>query len=387
MVWLDGLIIIVLLAAIIRGLEMGLVRQLFSTFGFFGGLFFGVWLEGNILSKADANPWASFAIILACAVVMLAIAEILASKLKSRIQVTRIDRADRSLGSVVAAIAILIAVWLGASVFSSTPFPSLQQQIRDSFIIGRLNSAMPPAPEVIRTFGHLVTPNGFPQVFTGAEPTPRVEDAKIPDMGELTDAVNTSKASVVKIEGEGCGGIVDGSGFVAADGIVITNAHVVAGVSKPQVIDKNGTHRTTVIYFDPHLDLAILRTLDLAGKPLDLARHTADDGTQAAVLGYPGGGGFQADPAAILDSFTATGKNIYNQDTARREIYSMHADIISGNSGGPLINKDGTVIGVVFAHSVTYQHVGYSLTMPQVVAALDSAKQQTQPVSTGNCAQ
>ena len=387
MVWLDGLIVIVMLAAIVRGIEMGLVRQLFSTLGFFGGLFLGIWLEGRLIAETSVNPWASFGLIVGAIILSVAIAEIIANHLKSKIQLTRIDRADRSLGSAVAAIAILVIVWLGASIFSNTPFPSLQQQIRDSLIIGKLNSTMPPAPDIIRTFGHLVSPNGFPQVFSGAEPTPRIEDTEVPDIGELTAAVNASKTSVVKIEGEGCGGIVEGSGFVAADGIVITNAHVVAGVGKPHVVDRNGRHKTTVIHFDPHLDLAILRTLDLAGKPLALARNTVVDGTQAAVMGYPGGGGFKADPAAIIDSFTAVGKNIYNQDSAEREIYSMHADVISGNSGGPLIDKQGTVIGVVFAHSVTYQHVGYSLTMPQVVSALDNAKSQTQPVGTGSCVQ
>jgi S1-C subfamily serine protease len=168
---------------------------------------------------------------------------------------------------------------------------------------------------------------------------------------------------------------------------VVTNAHVVAGVAKPKVVDKNGTHRTTVIWFDPDLDMAVLRALDLAGKPLPLVNQTADTGTEAAVLGYPGGGAFKADPAAIIDAFTATGRNIYNQETATREIYSMKADVISGNSGGPLINKNGEVIGVVFAHSVAYQHVGYSLTMPQVINELSQAKTNIEPVGTGSCAQ
>ena len=108
---------------------------------------------------------------------------------------------------------------------------------------------------------------------------------------------------------------------------------------------------------------------------------------QAAVLGYPGGGNFKADPAAIIDAFAAEGRNIYNQGSATREIYSMKADIISGNSGGPLIDKEGQVIGVVFAHSVTYQHVGYALTMPDVIKELGAAKAANTVTGTGTCAQ
>jgi S1-C subfamily serine protease len=174
---------------------------------------------------------------------------------------------------------------------------------------------------------------------------------------------------------------------VASDGLVVTNAHVVAGVERPKVIDANGRHSTTVIWFNPDLDLAILRANNLAGSPLSLVDQTVTNGTQAAVLGYPGGGAFQADPAATIDAFTATGRNIYGQESATREIYSLKAEVISGNSGGPLVNKDGAVVGVVFARSVTYDQVGYALTMPQVVQELNGAKQNTASVGTGNCAE
>ena len=388
--WLDGIIIITLLAAIIRGVELGFARQLFSVSGFFGGLFLGAAVEGKLIhalhTTASRTLW-SLIIILGSGLLFLILGELAADRVKSHIAFTTIDNVDRSFGSVVAAMAILATVWLGASVFTNTPFPTLQRQIRDSFVIDTLNRAMPPAPNVIAKLGHLITPNGFPQVFTGSEPEPNKSPVTVPDLGEMTAAVQKDRASVVKIEGEGCGGIVEGSGFVAGEGLVLTNAHVVAGVAKPYVMDKNGAHKTTVIWFDPDLDLAVLRVLNLAGKPLPLANDTFQTGTPGVVMGYPGGGDFKADPAAIIDAFTATGRNIYNQDSATRQIYSMKADVISGNSGGPLVDKNGTVIGIVFAHSVTYQHVGYALTMPQVIHELTQAKQNIEPVGTGDCAE
>ena len=201
----------------------------------------------------------------------------------------------------------------------------------------------------------------------------------------LQTAVENDRASVVKIEGQGCGGIVEGSGFVAGSGLIISNAHVIAGIKHPYVIDANGTHSATALWFDPNLDFAVLRVSNLAGRPLVIANRTATTGTPSAVLGYPGGGSFSAKPAAILNQFTASGRNIYGRGSTSREIYEVQADIIPGNSGGPLVARDGSVIGLVFAQSTTYQHVGYALTNSQVSHEFNQAIAQNQVRSTGSC--
>jgi len=192
---------------------------------------------------------------------------------------------------------------------------------------------------------------------------------------------------VVKIEGRGCGGIVEGSGFVAGDGLVATNAHVVAGVAQPMILDANGEHHASVVWFDPNLDFAVLRTSNLAGAPLRIAATTVGQGTSAAVLGYPGGGDFTASPAAVLDAFTAVGRNIYNQGVTRRNIYSVKATVVPGNSGGPLVLQDGSVAGVVFAQSTVYDQVGYALTTQAISQELAAASTQTQGIATGSCAE
>jgi S1-C subfamily serine protease len=206
-------------------------------------------------------------------------------------------------------------------------------------------------------------------------------------MGELNGAVNATKASVVKIEGKGCGGIVEGSGFVAAADNVVTNAHVVAGVTNPLIIDTKGTHKATIVYFDSDLDIAVLRATGLAGQPLKLNATTAPEGTPGVVLGYPGGGDFSARAAAVIESFSARGRNIYNQGETQRAIYSIKSPVEEGNSGGPLINKNGEVIGVIFAKSTTYDNLGYALMAQAVASDLAQAQGRTQAVSNGNCAQ
>ena len=194
------------------------------------------------------------------------------------------------------------------------------------------------------------------------------------------------QASVVKIQGLGCGGIVEGSGFIVRPGIVITNAHVVAGISHPYIYDNNGSHSAEVIWFDPNLDLAILKTSNLSGKPLPIDTSIVSNGTGGVVLGYPGGGTFQAKIASVMNEFLATGKNIYGTGKTNRSVYEIQADVIPGNSGGPLVIANGQVIAVVFAQSTTYYHVGYAITANQIIPEINQALNQNSERNTGSCA-
>jgi len=388
--WLDLFIILFLITAFIRGMEVGFIRQFCSTAGFLGGLFLGTLVESKIVAHAhspEAKAVLALAVIGGCASLLWGIGEYVGLRLKFIIgDGNIIDKLDKIFGSLLAAATLLATVWLGTAVFRNLPAGMWQQQIRSSRIVAILNRDLPSAPSVVTRLGHLIDPNGFPQVFTGLEPSVNT-DAPLPNMGELNTAVTQDRPSVVKIEGTGCGGIVEGSGFVVSSDEVVTNAHVVAGVAQPLVADQGGAHHATVISFDPELDIAILRVSHLTGKPLALTGQTAANGTAAAVLGYPGGGGFSAGPAAIIEAFTATGRNIYNQGSTTREIYSLKGDVEQGNSGGPVITKDGSVIGVVFAKSTSYNQIGYALTMQSVIQEINQATGNTAAVDTGSCAE
>jgi S1-C subfamily serine protease len=386
--WLDVFIVAFLAAAVMRGLEVGFIRQFFSTAGFFGGLFFGAWLQNHLMRFAhspDTRAFVALSVILSAALLCMALGEYIGWVLKFKAKDTPlVNKVDRYTGPVLATATLLGAVWLGASMFSAVPNAAWQRQINGSRIVATLDKQLPPAPDVLTRLGKLIDPNSFPKVFLSLEPAP-VKDAPLPDMGELNSAVMAVRASVVTVEGRGCGGIVEGSGFIANGSDIITNAHVVAGVRSPVVIDTSGKHSARVIWFDPDLDIAVLRTSGLAGTALKLDAHTAPNGTPAAIVGYPGGGGFTASGAAVLDSFIARGRNIYNEDETSRNIYSIKADVEEGNSGGPLINKDGTVIGVIFAKSTAYSQVGYALTMDGVIHGLQQAEATSTTVGTGSC--
>ena len=388
MTLVDVLIIVALAGAVLRGVEEGFVHQLFSTAGFFLGLFLGALLGPHLLGLVHsplARLVVMLATILAGAFLLLFVGEVIGILVKHRLRPQEfLNKTDNTLGAVVAGLSVLALTWLGASIVSALPYPELQTQVKDSAIVGLLTRELPPAPNLIADIGHVVAPNGFPNVFIGREPAPA--PVTLPTPAALAAAVRKDRPSVVKIEGQGCGGIVAGSGFVVGSDLVATNAHVVAGISRPEVMDANGSHNATVIWFDPDLDFAVLRVYSLAGRPLPFNTDSFARGTPAGVLGYPGGGPFQADRAAILDEFTAIGRNIYNEGQTARDVYSIQATVVPGNSGGPLVNTEGDVIGVVFATSTSYNNVGYALSLQKVVGEVSQARSSSRPVSDGSCA-
>jgi S1-C subfamily serine protease len=386
---IDVAIVLLAVASLARGFRIGLARQAGSTVGFIFGLFVGSWISSFVvdsLSSSIAKSIASLTAVLAGGFLFMALGEMGGVWLKQRLTVNKaLNEVDGGLGSVMAAITVIFAIWLGASILVLGPPGGFQQTLRGSHILSKISNRLPPATQLLGSLNKLIDPNGFPQVFRGLEPNPG--SAKLPDLGSFNSVVKTAQASVVKVEGTGCGGIVEGSGFVISDDDIATNAHVVAGVRSPKVLDRNGIHNTRVVWFDPEVDLAVLQVDDLAGKPLAVNDTTVDNSTPGVVLGYPGGGNFDAEPAAIIEHFTAVGRNIYGEGVTNRDVYALQAHIIPGNSGGPIIGADGTVLGVVFATSTSYNNVGYALTGHQVAGELAHAKNSTTPQNTGECSE
>jgi S1-C subfamily serine protease len=388
---IDVLIIIILVGSLGRGYSLGLVRQAGSTAGFVIGLVAGSWIgslvmshETSLLTKALTGLAAALFGGLLC----MSAGELLGREVK--LKLTRnhpLDNFDGFLGSLMGAATMLFGIWLIASILVLGPTGGFQQVLKNSRILGALNVDLPPATSLLSSLNKLIDPNGFPQVFSGLEPNPNAP-VNLPALGSFGPIVQAAEPSVVKVEGTGCGGIVEGSGFIASPGDVVTNAHVVAGVSNPKVIDNNGViHNTRVIWFDPNVDLAVLKVSGLSGTPLKINSAEQPTNTPGIVLGFPGGGSFNAQPAAVIEHFTALGRNIYGQGSTSRDVYSLKAHIIPGNSGGPLLDNNGNVLGIVFATSTTYNNVGYALTGHQVAGELATAEQSNTTYSTGACSE
>ncbi len=291
---------------------------------------------------------------------------------------------DSALGLVVAVVATLLVAWLLASTLANTSSLTLNSSIANSRILRSLDGVMPAPPSVFSRVQNFLSSEGFPPVFAQLAPI-TAGPVALPGNAQLQAAVSHAGASTVKIVGDGCGQIQEGSGFVVAPGLVVTNAHVVAGIPNPIVEDGFGSHSTTVVSFDPNYDLAVLRVSDLSDPPLSLDGSTVSRGTEAAVLGYPGGGPFTVVPAGVMDQFEAQGRDIYGQGLTDRQVYEIQAVVRPGNSGGPLVEPSGEVIGVVFSRSTTNSNVGYALTSPGVLTGVQHAQNLTAPVGTGPC--
>jgi S1-C subfamily serine protease len=201
--------------------------------------------------------------------------------------------------------------------------------------------------------------------------------------------VRRAWGSLVKIEGiaRECGTEVDGSGFVYAPDRVMTNAHVVAGIDRPEVLVR-GTGRAwpaSVVYIDPRLDVAVLAVPGLSAPQLEFTTD-ARRGDPVVVAGFPGGGPLTATPARIRGTIQARGTDIYDRGTVTREVYAIRGEVRPGNSGGPLLAADGRVDGVVFASALDDPDTGYALTARQVADAAKAGRSAKQPVDTGSCA-
>ncbi|MBP9761969.1 MarP family serine protease, partial [Candidatus Saccharibacteria bacterium] len=382
----DILIVLLAIGAALRGFQIGLLRQASSTAGFLIGLYPGTLLSAAVMPHvgASARPLVGLSIILIVCFICMTGGEIAAIRIKHAVVSRLAHHIDQATGAIAAAATLAVGCWLAASLLTLTPPNGLQQQIRRSYIVSTLNSLLPPVASLLHRLNTFTSQEQTPDVFAGREPAPNT-NYKLPDPADARRVLDRAKASVLKVEGLGCGGIIDGSSFVYAPELVVTNAHVIAGVSSPKISDGKRSFDTTTVLFDTANDIAVLRVKGLSARPLALVDNQQTPGTPAFALGYPGGGDYTVKPGAIIDRFDAAGQDIYGQKRTTRNVYSLQTELRRGNSGGPVIDLSGNVIGVVFATSTTYNNVGYALTIDQLQAELAYARQSTQEVSTGKC--
>lgn len=384
---LDAIILVLVLMLTVRGTRVGFFRQLGSLGGFLLGLIVGAEVAtwaAKLVHGTTSKSVLALGILLFVALGLSTLGEILGQRAAHQFMRWRLGAADRIAGAGFGAVTALLAIWMVAAVLSRAPYGGVASELQGSWILRTLDAVLPPAPDVLAQVEPYVDPNGFPRVFAGLEPEPAAPVSG-PNAALVNAAARAGTAATVRIEGEGCGGVVDGSGFVVASGLVATNAHVVAGIEHPVVIDSRGPHPATPVVFDPNLDFAVLRVSGLAAAPLPLATQDVDRGTVGAVLGYPGGGPFSVSSAAVLQRQIAIGRNIYDRGVVRRNVYELQAEVRPGNSGGPFITPDGKVEGVVFAASSTNGGIGYALTSSEILTEVNQAVNASQ-ISTGACA-
>jgi S1-C subfamily serine protease len=197
--------------------------------------------------------------------------------------------------------------------------------------------------------------------------------------------VVAAQPSVVKVRGSnGCGGGVEGTGFLYSPGRLMTNAHVVAGVTRPEVEINGSTVVATVVLYDASLDIAVLALPD-GGLPTLAFDTKADAGDNVAVVGYPEDGPYDVETGRIRSQQRLRSPDIYGEGTVIRQVFSLRAVIRPGNSGGPILTSAGDVAGMVFAASVSDRETGYALTSDQLAESAAQGVTTQSPVDTGTC--
>lgn len=387
--------IVLLVAAVlfaITGWRRGLVYGLLSLVGFLTGAAVGLWVAPKVVdSWDDGLPKALVALLIVfiCAGIGQALIGMAGRRLQGAVTWGPLVKLNSVGGAVLSVFAMLLVVWFVAGSYATGNSSSVARDIRQSQVLNAFDNLMPFDSYIVGgQIEAMYNDTGFPTVFSGLGPEPispiGAPDAAILDQPGVVDAAEQT----VKILGDGrtCNVRLEGSGFPFAPERVMTNAHVVAGTESLRVETSEGgaSYKATLVYFDPVMDLAVLDVPNLPVEALSFAGE-AEEGENAAVLGYPENGDLQKTPARVRDQLVAPGRDIYGEGSVVREVLSLRADVRPGNSGGPVVNRAGEVIGVVFAASVDQDDTGYAMTSRQVVNAVNKGMTSTHRVSSGAC--
>ncbi len=292
-----------------------------------------------------------------------------------------------ALGSALSVLVICVVAWAVGVALRGTAPGLLGGTLERSAVLRAVDGFVPSGVSgVLVPLEQALDREGFPRVFDGIgfEHIREVD----PPTRRVSTGVQAAGPSVLKVRASSvaCRRGQEGTGWVAADGVVVTNAHVVAGAERVVVETRSGRDVSgVVVAFDPDRDVAVLRVPDLSARPLALAGDLSR-GDAAAVAGYPWDGPYRVDPVRVRERIQARGADIYGHPGVVREIYSLRGQVRPGNSGGPLLTSAGAVVGVVFARSSSDPDTGYALTLHEVAPVLRDGQRATSAVATGTCA-
>jgi S1-C subfamily serine protease len=388
--FLDWCLVVLTLAYALSGYWQGFITGACATAGLLLGGLAGIWLAPLLLGDAAPSMWVSLGalfVVLVMASVGQAMLQYVGTRLRERLTWQPIRAVDAVGGAALSVAAVLVVAWgLGVAI-SGSRIPGISPQVRDSQILVTVNKVMPvQAQQALRSFNNVVGSSFFPRYL---EPFARERIVSVPraERRVLRDPeIRAAANSVFKVRSNNrCGSGVEGTGFLYAPEKLMTNAHVVAGVTEPMVQVGEKSIRGTVVYYNPDVDIAVIDVPALDGPTIRFDLEGKEN-QQGAALGFPQDGPFNAQPVRIRGDQRLRSPDIYGNGTVTRHVFSLRGLIRPGNSGGPVVSTQGRVLGVVFAASVSDRDTGYALTADQVRRAAAVGLTSEQKVSSGNCA-
>ncbi|MDN4610487.1 MarP family serine protease [Arthrobacter burdickii] len=384
---LDVVLAVILLGYLVSGIRKGFLVTLGGIAGFVAGAVAAFFAIPLVSGWVPDNPWRLIAVIATVIVLVLvgqAVGSALGASIRRWSDFPPLRLVDRLLGGVVNVVVAALVLSMLAFSVGTLGVPLVSQQLASSQVIRGIDTATPgPVRSWMAQLRTIAVDDGIPTLLEGVAPVP----AEVPDASVDTPELAAAAASVVRITGTAyqCGQNQTGSGFVVAPGRVITNAHVVAGVNEPVVeVPGGGALPGRVVQLDTARDIAVIAVDDLEAAPLPLGDELAN-GTTAAFAGYPAGGPYRIQPASVQGLSPVLVNNIYGADPKPLQIYSLAANVQQGNSGGPLLDLQGRVAGVVFAKSTADAPVGYALSLEELRPIAEGAVGLGDSVSAGQC--
>ena len=384
----DALLVAGTAGAAYAGWRQGFVNRALAWTGLGTGVLVGALLVDDVAAALrDSTPrtrlLGAIAFLILMALAGQSVGMVLGNLLRRSLPVRiRWSTPDRVAGALAGVACVLVAVWLLVPAFASAPgWPA--RAARGSVIVRAVDRFAPKPPGSLAALGRLVADAPFPEVF---ERLTSSDAGSPPGTGLAPEVLARVGPSVVRVDGRACDQTQQGSGVVVAEDLVLTNAHVVAGNRETTVTTENGGRfGAEVVGFDPRRDLALVRVHGL-GLPA-LARGSSGVDQSGAVVGYPEGGPQLESPARIAEEITATGTDIYRSDETERSVFVLGAVLEPGDSGGPLIDRGGRVVGIAFAVDPGEASTAYALTDAEIDAGLREflVRGATESVDTGAC--
>lgn len=390
--WLDLAVLVLALLAATSGWRHGAVASALAFLGVILGAIAGIMLAPRLIADLDdarIRVLIGIGLIVALVVIGEVAGMVLGRALRGGITSRAALSVDSTIGALLHAAAVLVAAWLLALPLTSSSQPTIAAAVRGSTVLSTVNELVPPwVQNVPAEFASLLNTSGLPNVIGPFGRTPLAEVDPPDDSILYSGVAQQVRPSVLRIRGtaESCQKALEGSGFVIAPQRVLTNAHVVAGTSSVLVDSGDTSLAATVVLYDPSVDIAILDVPGLAAPALSFTDESVDPGTNAMVVGYPGGGEYTASAARVREELMLRGPDIYQSAEVERQVYTVRGAIRQGNSGGPLVDAQGRVIGVVFGAAVDNDDTGFALTGTEVADQLARGSVAFESVSTGACA-